>query len=349
MESKVNLKDSMKEVKSNQIASDEATCIPTIENEVSTSTDEGTTVIRNIAEAALSAAINPENVTTKQTSDQSNIYDLDGIESVINSIPSMNFIELLKFKKDIDKELENLQGAMNLINSLEKMDGIDDLGRKVALENVLQDKEFKDDSTKFKESYPRNLQKFTLIKDAIYEELKKYDDVSKGTKFLTEQMINSINKSIGRLSSVEDSPQKNKVLHNLAVNLDAYTNRTSLGYIIEKAKKQYIVGGLRSDMFKNAAKCLAYTERIFSHIFLKGQIETFRGYLLKLFEENEKNTNLVLYHLAKLAASEKDTDCIEYIKVFAMNVNDIESGVYDLDGGKEEYDKEILALYYYYK
>ncbi len=273
--------------------------------------------------------------------------DISEADELILSLPALNFIELSRLQSNVEKELENLVGAMNLLKSLESMKNIDEVNRKVAAENILHEKEFKEDSAHFKEYYPGNLKKLTDIKEAIKKELEKFDGIVKGTKFLTDQMVDTLIKNINKLSSIEN--KNSRVLKIVNITLAAYQNRTDLSYIEKKAHLEYIISGIKKDLKNHKDKCSKNARKEFLLIFTQDQIDIFEKYMTEIFMGNEDATNAFVYHMAKIIKSEKNTGYYNYIKVLVMNILDITAGTYDLDGGKEEFDKKLHILYSFYK
>ena len=73
---------------------------------------------------------------------------------------------------------------------------------------------------------------------------------------------------------------------------------------------------------------------------------SFEEYLINLFQSEDESFyfQYILYLIYK---KEKETGKFgkhKWIELLIMNVCDIQVGLYDLPGGKEEYDKKLIAL-----
>lgn len=284
------------------------------------------------------------------TEPKKNIYDITGNDDLLESIPTLNFVELNNLKKDLKTQIENLEGAMNLINSIDNMGNVDDTNKKIMAENILNDNEYKEDSEAFKAAYPTNKQKLDAIMTAIEEKAKEYDVIEKTTQFFTEQMIESINKKIDRINTLTDPSLNNKmVLKVLNRNLEAFKTRHLLDYIAGRASKEYIVNKLRKELRNNQKTCVKISKGEFGSILSLSHVAAFEQYVLELFDNDEFATNLFMYHLARTIRSEFETGNYIFVKLLVLNVIDIQANIYDLDGGKEKFDDQLRNLYKFYR
>jgi hypothetical protein len=269
-------------------------------------------------------------------------YELKGTEDIIEGIPTLNYLKLTNLKHDMQKQLEMLESSKKLIDSLESMSTVDELGKKVAIANILGDKEYREDTKIFTDTFEDNRNKILSVLDAIDLEMKKYDDIQKGTKFYTDLYIDNLKEVIEKLTN---SP---KSVESFIYALDAFTNRTSVEFI-KNYTKSYAVCDIKMNIIKNRDKCIRLYLEAFSKLFTNYQIGIFEKYISEKFENDDRVIKTFLTDLGKIINKEKQTGKYNYVKVLVMNVVDIVNDTYDLDGGKEYFDNKILELYEKYK
>lgn len=275
-------------------------------------------------------------------SDKVSEYELEGTDEIIKGIPSLNYLKLTNLKHDMQKQLEMLESSKSLMDTLESMGASDELGKKVAIANILGDKEYKNDIKIFVETYEANKNKMTAVIDAINLEMKKYDDIQKGTKFYTELYISNLEEVMAKLAS------STKNIESFIYTLDAFKNRTGIDFI-KAYSKGYIVCNIKMDVIKKRDKCVKLYLDAFSQLFTNEQIKMFEDYISEKFEKNDRVITTFMTDLGKMINKEKQTGKYNYVKVLVMNIVDIVNGIYDLEGGKEYFDSKILELYEKYK
>jgi len=285
---------------------------------------------------------NKEVVDTKDN----NEIDVD-VAEVIKDLHSMNYIELSKFKNDIEAERQNLIGAMNLIKSIEEMGNNEETDdtKKIALSNIFEDSEFLEDTSKFKESYNVNITKLDTIKSEIEKEIEKYN-CEKGTKFLTDQMIELLNKKLDACIKNNALAFSIEIVKN---TLDAYKNRTNLSYILNQIKDSRLLCDVKADVVLYPDKTVIKSNNEFAKYFTEHQIEMFDKYVIENFNNDEYAMKVFKAHLARILNKGKNQGKHNYVKVIVMNALDIVENVYDLEGGKEAFDNQLKEMYSYYK
>lgn len=276
---------------------------------------------------------------------QNNELNLPEAAEVINELPNMNYMELMKLRRDMNRQLEELISAMNIVKSFESVETPDELGRKIALNNILQDGEYQKDIEYFKNGFDKDQIKIKTVIEAIDTELIKFGG-PKGTKFYNDQMIDTLKKSIARFEGKED--EYSKELNVLNNTLNAFKNRSEIDYILSKAKGPDICR-IKANLIQKSGKCASKTISAFTQEFSEKQLSEFYKYISCIFENDDKAASVFLTHMAKILKSGLNTGEFNYIKVLVMNVLDIIAGVYDMEGGKEDFDKKLLQLYNYYK
>lgn len=298
-----------------------------------------------LAEVNTQEEITPQEVENAE--DLRNSYAIEGVDELITAIPKLNYMKLINLKNDMERQLEYLDSTKSLMDSLENMESVDELGKKVAISNILNDPEYKNDAAALRETYEPNKARLATILDAVKLELTKYDDIKKGTKFYTELFISNLEEAIVNLTK----NSKDTTIFDNA--LDAFktrgdVNRGCIPFILNYTSDMKICD-IKMEVIKNPFKCIAKYENQFSTIFNKEDFEMFRSYIKEKFENSERSITTFLNDLGRIAKKEKETGKYNYVKVFVMNCIDIVKDIYDLDGGKEEFETNILKLYKKYK
>lgn len=265
-------------------------------------------------------------------------------KDISEDIRKMNIVELTKFITDLKDQIEQLDGAKSLIDSIKNMSIKDDLNKKIAMENVLNDVEFKEDSNKFLESYDKNKEYLESLVAQCDEEMKKFDGIEKTTSYLNDAMIEILERKINY--DIEHNVDPESPAHkSLLVSLDAFKNRHDISYVIEKCHTNHAVRKMKRNINTSKAKTIKNAIRILSYIFKKNQIEVFRNCILRLFDNDENATDSFVCYLAKIINDEKNTGEYNYVKLFIMNIIDIEAGIYDLEGGSEAIFEKVKELH----
>lgn len=276
----------------------------------------------------------------------------------IEKIQTLNFIEVSKYIRQISAEIEshkitkeNAEGILKLQESLKESNELSTAIELADAETVF----INDDVNKFLENYDDTVAKLNKIREAAEEKLHTYDDVKKTTSFITGEMLAIIDKNIERINSTvtEENESKTKRLLQYYTNIkNAYANRNDISWVIDKVDSQQIVmRRLKNSMKKDKTNAtLSSTQKnvtkAFCKVFNVNQLIEFEKYLRKLFN-NDDAAFYTQYLLYLLYTSEKKYGKYgnhKHVEMLIMNVLEIISDNYDLEGGKEQIDSQLLKL-----
>lgn len=280
-------------------------------------------------------------------SDKDNKFALIDIEKMIELVPSLNYIEAARLNQKVKKELENFKMAKTLLDAINGMDNLDPMNKKIASENALSDTSYKEDTQKFLEEYDNNIERFNMVTTELENRMKEFDSIPKTSKFLDDQMIDSLSKRIAENQEKNVLPDS-AIMQNLILTKSIYENRDDLSYIERKAHVGYIITKYYKALKNHPEEELKKTKNAFLRIFNAKQLQIFENKILELFDSDEGATNLFMYHLYKIVNAEKDSGLYNWVKVLIMNVIDIEANIYDLPTSKEDYYSKIASLRDYY-
>jgi len=277
-----------------------------------------------------------------------NKFALVDIDEMLNSVSSLNYIEAARIKQKVLKEYENFKMAKNLLDAINGMDKIDPLNKKIASENVLESTEYKEDAQKFLAEYENNIKRFDSIISALDSRMKTFDLIPKTSKFLDDQMIDSLNKRIKEFTDKGVIPNS-AIMLNLQIIKHIYEHRDDLSFIQGKSNIEYMITKYRKLLKNHYDDEMKKVKNEFLRIFNAKQMDTFEKKILELANNQENTANLFMLHLYKIIIAEKADGKYNWVKVLIMNVIDIEAGIYDLDTPKEEYYSKLSDILFKYQ
>ena len=281
---------------------------------------------------------------------------------IIDDMKDMNFVEISKMKKDIKKEIESLKQLKEMAEGIKSMEesinkSIDDnnsmgFADAIAL-NDAKSKFGSDDIDSFLDSYDETVEKMNKLLEKAEEAIHTFDDVNKTTTFLTNSMLQILDKNIARLEEKEkngENASRIKKYYNSISNI--FSNREDITFIKDKiCSDNRMLHRLSKDIkkdrtgsvIKNVQKKVS---KEFCAIFNVNQMNTFEKYLKDLFQDDQA-AFILQYELFLIYRNEHDYGKYgnhKWVEVLIMNVLDIVMDSYDLDGGKEAYDEKLLEL-----
>lgn len=278
-------------------------------------------------------------------------------DQVCNDMEKMNYIEIAKFNKELKTEKDQLVSAKETANniidmkkSLKSYEG--DITSAIDEANA----EFEtgvSDMQEFIDHYDDTMDKMNKLIEKSEEYLHKFDDVKKTTSFLNDAMLQVINKNIKKMET------NNKVTKNLRIYYSElsviFSNRTSIDFVLSKIpdKKSYI-RRLKNEMRKETGDQYVKSIQknvtsVFCSVFSVNQMQTFENYLKDLFNiDGDTETVFYFQYILYLIYNSEKTNGKygkhKWVETMIMNVLDIVEGNYDLEGGKEFYDSQLLKL-----
>lgn len=274
-----------------------------------------------------------EQFVKEELSKDNYAFDKDN-EHIKDEIASMNFIEVNKFKSDLALELENLKNAKEMIDAIDNIEIPDELNRKVAIENILNDNEYKEDAKNFLNSYDKNVEYLNELISLCEERSKVFDIIEKTSSFFNNEMVDILNKKIKNMIEKNSLTENAEVLEPFRIALDVFSNRQNIDFIKELSQKNGAVKKCKRDIQHARAKTIKNSIKSLTMFFNKNQLAILERYLMKTWDNDTDAVLSFLTHLAKSISYEKKSGKYNYIKGFIMNILDIEAGIYDLEGGR---------------
>ena len=304
--------------------------------------------------------VNTTNEQSFELTDNSVITD-EYFEKVCNDMETMNFVEIVKMQKELTSEKEELKSAKTTVENIISMKktisesseyGGEDLTSAIDEANA----EFEtgiSDMQKFLDNFDDTMDKMDKLIAKADENIHKFDDVKKTTSFLTNAMVQIVDKNIAKMESTNNITKNIRIYYKELKNI--FSNRTSIDFVLSKIpdKKSY-VRRLKNEMRKETGDQYVKSIQknvtaVFCSVFSINQMQMFENYLKELFDI-DGDTETVFYFqyvLYLIYNAERTTGKYgkhKWIEVLIMNVLDIVDGNYDLEGGKEYFDEQLLKL-----
>jgi len=290
------------------------------------------------------------------------------LEQEVDRINSMNYIEVMTFKKDLQKQIDDVaqvKAVAEQFMELQKKVNEEEeasAGDQINLENMKDDiglnaKEIQ----KFLDGYAANRRTIQEDMERVDARLMEFENVDKTAKFMNECMLEIADK---RIKQLEDDTmialaRKKDALTYYQNMRKIYSNRDSVDFVISQIvkKKDLIIRFIR-----RTNKEIRYNQQLpfnsvstsatkaFINVFSVKQMTAFDGYLSNLFnpEKNKSDTStwLVQYALYLVYSDKKLRKYGEHkwIEMLILNVLNIIDDSYDLDNGIEYFDEQLLKV-----
>lgn len=314
---------------------------------------------------------NPEEIldeTLKTSVDDINedlIITQEYVDNTLEEIKEMNFIEVQKFIREVKYQQSNLETAKETADNFLKLK--DQMDNAVASIEEVEDNDYAskiikadmeaetgiEDVNTFLENYEDTKEKMQVILDAALEKMHEYDDVKKTTSFLNNEMICLLEKNHNRIE--ESNPMFKKLNIYYSEVRKVFENRTSIDWIMEKLPSTEIeVRRLKRDLKKDKTGSVLFNvqKRVSSSLYMlfnTPQVSEFEEYLKELYKDigGADLAFYVQYALFLVYNKEKTTKSYgkhKWVEVLIMNVLDVSTGTFDLDGGKDLIDDNLIKI-----
>lgn len=272
-------------------------------------------------------------------------------EKTCLEIDEMNFIEVKKLCQELKQQKNELENAKNTAESvLEMKKNINK--DSIADQIELADSEVKsgiDDIESFLNSYDDTIDKLSRLIEKTEENIHKFDEVPKTTSYLSNAMIQILNKNIEKLNNSDLSNLKHvKIYYNEVLKI--FNNRNSVEYIENAIEEKKIsLRRLRKDIKSNKNIINSIQKNVtitFCQVFNVNQMTEFEKYILNLFDDSDIAFyfQYALYIIYNHEKQHGKYGKHKWVEVLIMNVLDISVGNYDLDGGVEYFNNQLLKL-----
>lgn len=281
------------------------------------------------------------------------------LEHLKNTIPTLNFIELSAMERDIELMRINLDETKTAALNFCELEENTDHELTNAINKANAETEFtkrtKMEAEEFIEEYNTTIAAIDEIAECVLKAKEKFEDVDKTSSFMNSCMLDMLQKRIDELGEVSknDSVEKRNSRRDLIRTKEIFSERESTEWLKKKFEElKPTIIRLTRDM-KNDPKGvkIAGIRRAVVQTFIQShqpeQMGLVEQYLQRVIgEENSFIFQYALYSVYLREMNRKRVD-YKYIDAFIMNATDIESGIYDLEGGEETFisrTKELSAI-----
>lgn len=290
-------------------------------------------------------------------------------------LQTLNFIELNTYKRQVRQQIIDMEDTKNSMNSLRKLQESmksmnDELSKRSnnMFANQLESANLDDmvnltieEMNVFEEHYDENMEKLQELEAAIDKRFQEFENVQKTSSYMNSCILDIITK---KLDSLGDIPVKNKQWKTLKVYYmnvkSVYEHRESLAFLEEKIpeylsyikrllndiKKEKKNGKKKSSIIPGVQ---AQVQKTFFQVFNHNQMKAVENYLRDVLDTKETdgwNSWIFQYYMYifYLNQKEKEKGYHKHIEALIMNIIDIATENYDLPGGKEELDAQIIRI-----
>ena len=312
---------------------------------------------------------NPEEVLEEKINvpmdgmDENLIISQEYVDKTLQEIEEMNFIETQKFIREVKYQQNNLVSAKDtaenflvLKNQMDagmlSEDDADDFSSKIEESNAEVDTGVEDVQT-FLDNYEDTKEKMQIILDAAENHLHIYDDVKKTTSFLSEEMLKVLEKNRDKIDDSNPMYKTLRIYYKEVMNV--FQNRTSTEWIEQQLPSTKIeVGRLQRDLKKDTTGTVMSNvqKRVAGSLysmFSAAQLNAFENFLTDLYKDmgGSDLAFYVQYALFLVYNKEKTNKPYgkhKWVEAAIMNVLDVKSDVFDLEGGPDVIKEGFLRI-----
>lgn len=287
-------------------------------------------------------------------------------------ISGLNFLALAQYKRELKKQIEDMDTTKQLIEMFEKITKDDtsvksdkeyDFGKEVALSNIKNDLDLAtaEEMQEFKNNYDQNMVRLNETMRLVEEREEELKGIKMTSSYMNQCMLEVLDDKTKVLNE-QTGKQFKKVKYYYKNIREIYDNRDSLEFISEQVKPnihyvQRIVNDLKKEK-KNGRDGANLTKSLqqnvtntFCKLFKINQLIAFEKYLKEilesatLFDEGQAAFlfNYLLY-IIYINEKRKYKGYHKWVESLIMNVLDILSGNYDLEKDKDEFNDELVDI-----
>jgi hypothetical protein len=295
----------------------------------------------------------PEPVITKEPAalELNNIITDEAYQTLSDAIGKMNIIEINKAVKELETEIKNIESAKDFADSI-KNGSLGELSQKIAEANLASMSSLNKELTDFLASYDVAHERMVALSKLANEKLHSFDDVKKTTSYMTNSMLALIDEKMKIVES-KKVDRNAPISRYYRVIHEVFANRTSVEYVLGRIPHVEVnIKRLKQSLrnkkeFDNIRRSTGdFITKTFRTSFSPEQLSAFVSYMTTLYD-NSDAAYFAMYALTSIysrASQYKLTGEHKWIDVLIMNVLDIITDDYDLEGGKEAYDIELLKI-----
>lgn len=271
------------------------------------------------------------------------------LAEIAEEVESMNYLQLRATKKQLDGNLAMIEMYYGMYGQIEKMSqDVNSVAAKAFLSNQLQSQGIDQGADEFCAEYVSTKKNIQDVLDILNPKLEAFAEKAKSTKFLTEQMIGTIDQKIAEIETLEGDHEY--TLNSYRNLREIYSHRTDLTYL--KSNLQGL-RKMKKMCYRENKKQMGRVKVDLEKFFQAASMAAFEQYLVKTWGEGEHAENaaiVCLTHLGKILTTHSYLNNMDWAKVFVMNALDIIAGIWDLDEmSAEDYTEQVKSLYDTYR
>jgi len=292
-----------------------------------------------------------EDVTvSSQVTPNNAIVTEEYYNETVEAIKKMNYIEASRALRDLLAEIANFKQAKEMISQIETFasSGIE---KTIQEANALSQLGKDGDIESFNASYDDTIERLESLVKLAEDNVRQYDGLEKTTTVLTNMMLEIIQSRLVSIQEKGFASNSQQSIYYRTVQ-DVFMHRSNCEYFVKKITSERVsLQRLQRETKKDPAS-KAKTQKFITStlitIFDAEQLARVETYINELF----KNDEVVFYFLYMLASIynnvkvHKKTGEHKWVEVLIMNILDIQVGIYDLEGGAEEYANQLLTIYF---
>lgn len=279
-------------------------------------------------------------------------------EKTCEEIEEMNFIEVIKInnefryhKDSLEKAKESVEQIVRLQEEMMKSAESDSNLTNAIMEADAQSSHELDDLKAFLDSYDDTMGKLNALIEKSDERIHAFDDVEKTSSYLNNSMVEVIDKKLNGIKDDGSTKTKQMLTYYKEIR-KIYEDRTNVDFLLERiGTKKIEVRRLKTSLKKDkSGNTLAATQKkvvgLLSKSFNTNLLVRAEEYLTELFG-GEDEAFFFQYVLALIYEREKTHGKYgkhKWVEVLFMNIIDICTNKYDLEGGEEFYKEQLLKL-----
>lgn len=304
-----------------------------------------------IKKEILDSETEEENIST--TTKKFNLLNDDVFEQTKKDIAVMDFLEASKTLKDMNEDKEQYESIKLMMESVENNMTRTNFNMDIEIANMIHDMKSDANLRTFLDDYDDIMARINQIINLLEDKLREFDVIEKTTSFLTKSVLHNIEKKEDIIKA-NNFPSSMPFVVYYRTLRDVYENRDKTDFLCRKLETQRAnIARTKRDMkrFKRwKEEATVSIRRKFYSNFDDRRMDIVEAHVKSLFNDDTK-TLLFMYTMSNLFVNMKKSGkrgdyC--WILIMFMNILDNSAGIYDLDGGIEAYNQELLKLKEYF-
>lgn len=291
------------------------------------------------------------------------------IDEEAERISNLNFLALAQYKRELKKQIDDMDTTKYMIEMLEKIEagtegGSKELnfGQSIALNNIMNDIDLasREEMQEFKDNYDHNMEMLNKTMQLVEEREKEVKNIKMTSSYMNQCMLEVLDDKTKVLYKQSGKHLK-KLKHYYKNIREIYEHRDSMDFIRDQVNSnihyvQRVVNDLKKEKKnggdgKNLTKSLQQNvTNAFCKVFKIEQMISFEKYLKDLLNNTDLDTertsflfNYLLY-IIYINEKKKYKGYHKWVEALIMNVLDLLSRNYDLAKGKHDFDNELLDI-----